>query len=236
MQRYFAKEKKEDTFILEKTDYHHIKNVMRMRENEEIEVVIDGILYLACVQNIDGDITISLLQKIEEIQRKKIKTCLCIPYLKEQKMDLILQKSTELGVDEILLVPLERSIIKIKEKEQKKLDRWNRILKEAAEQSKSLFIPNLIPLTTINALKERCGIKIFCSTQRECQSLKKVVKTLSSCDTINIVIGPEGGFTDKEEENFMKMGFLPVSLGRQILRTETVPLYLLSVINYELME
>lgn len=236
MQRYFAKEKKEDTFILEPLDYHHIKNVMRMKEKEKIEVVIDGILYLACVQNIDEDLSISLLQKIEEIQPEKVKKCLCIPYLKEQKMDLILQKATELGVDEIVLVPLKRSVIKIKDKEQKKLERWNRILKEAAEQSKRLCIPKLIPLKAISALEERRGAKIFCSTQRECQSLKKVVKTLSSCDTINMVIGPEGGFTKEEEEKMMKMGFLPASLGRQILRTETVPLYLLSVINYELME
>ena len=114
MQRYFAKEKKEDTFILEPLDYHHIKNVMRMKEKEKIEVVIDGILYLACVQNIDEDLSISLLQKIEEIQPEKVKKCLCIPYLKEQKMDLILQKATELGVDEIFLVPLKRSFIKIK--------------------------------------------------------------------------------------------------------------------------
>ncbi len=237
MQRYFAKEKKEDIFILEPLDYHHIKHVMRMKEKEQIEVVIDGILYLACVQNIDEEITVRLLAKKEEHRKEKIKKVICIPYLKEQKMDMILQKATELGVDTILITPLERSLIKWKEeKEMKKIERWMRIVKEAAEQSKRLIIPKVIPLKETHPLENLKGLKMLCSTQSECKSLKKWMKTKRDYDTINMVFGPEGGLTKKEEEMFIQMGYEPVHLGNQILRTETVPLYLLSVLNYEFME
>ena len=237
MQRYFAKEKIENTFILEDLDYHHIKNVMRMKEKEEIEIVIDGILYLACVKNIIGDISVELLKELPFKQEKEVQKTICIPYLKEQKMDLILQKATELGVDEIILIPLERSIIKNKEeKENKKIERWMRIVKEASEQSKRLHIPKIIPLKDLEPLKNLRGMKLICIAQRECKSIKKVVKTGCVCDKINMVIGPEGGFSPKEEETFFQMGFIPVHLGRRVLRTETVPLYLLSILNYELME
>ncbi len=237
MQRYFAKEKIENTFILEDLDYHHIKNVMRMKEKEEIEIVIDGILYLACVKNIIGDISVELLKELPFKQDKEVQKTICIPYLKEQKMDLILQKATELGVDEIILIPLERSIIKNKEeKENKKLERWTRIVKEASEQSKRLHIPKIIPLKDLESLKNLRGLKLICIAQRECKSIKKVVKTGVECDKISMVVGPEGGFSPKEEELFLQMGFIPVHLGKRILRTETVPLYLLSILNYELME
>lgn len=237
MQRYFAKDKVENTFILEPLDYHHIKHVMRMQENEEIEIVFKGILYLACVKNIIGDVFIELLKEIDKEQQSEVQKIICIPYLKEQKLDFILQKATELGVDEILLVPLERSIIKTKEeKEERKLERWMRIVKEASEQSKRLYIPKIVPLKEVTALQNLEGLKLICIAQRECKSIKKVMKMNHECAKINIVIGPEGGFSPREEEIFLQMGFIPVHLGRRVLRTETVPLYLLSILNYELME
>lgn len=237
MQRYFAQEKRENTFILEPLDYHHIKHVMRMQENEEIEVVFKGILYLACVKNIIGDVSIELIKAFPEKQEKEVQKTICIPYLKEQKMDFILQKATELGVDEIILIPLERSVIKTKEeKEERKLDRWMRIVKEAAEQSKRIHLPKILLLKDLKALENLHGLKLICIAQRECKSIKKVVKTGAECDKISMVVGPEGGFSPKEEELFLQMGFVPVHLGKRILRTETVPLYLLSILNYELME
>ena len=237
MQRYFAKEKIDNLFLLEEKDYHHIKNVMRMEENDLIEVVYDNILYLACIQNVKENITITLekLIKKEEVSDKKI--TLFIPFLKEQKLDFILQKSTELGVFKICLIPLERSIIKAKEeKEAKKLERWTRILKEAAEQSKRLSVPQIEIISDIKLLKDLDGLNLICSTKNNLKSIKKVMKNNSNFDIINIVIGPEGGLTLKEEEILESFGFIPITLGNRIMRAETVPLYLMSVFNYEFME
>jgi 16S rRNA (uracil1498-N3)-methyltransferase len=237
MQRYFAKGKVEDSFLLEDGDLHHIKNVMRMEENEKIEVVYEHILYLACIENVKQHIKIRMLEEVKKEEEKLPKITLYIPFLKEQKLDYILQKSTELGVSKICFIPLERSVIKPKqEKEEKKLERWNRILKEASEQSKRVTIPTLEIKNTLTQLDKLDGLNLMCSTKNNIQSIKKVVKKNEKCDRINVVIGPEGGLTETEEQLLIRYHFIPVTLGTRIMRAETVPLYILSVLNYEFME
>lgn len=178
MQRYFAKNKEDKLFTLEESDYHHIKNVMRMKENETIEVVFDHTLYLACIQNVKGKMEIreeKLVQK-EEMSDKKI--TLFLPFLKEQKLDFILQKSAELGVYKLVFIPLERSIIKVKEKKEVKLSRWKKIVKEASEQSKRLSIPLIDSIESLEEMKELEGLNLICSTQNNLESIKKVVKKI----------------------------------------------------------
>lgn len=237
MQRYFAKEKIDDFFLLDEKDYHHIKTVMRMKENDFIEVVYENTLYLSCIQNVKENIKIKEEKLIEKEETIDKKITLFIPFLKEQKLDFILQKSTELGIFKICLIPFERCVIKAKEeKETKKIERWTRILKEAAEQSKRLSIPKIEILPRIDSLKEIEGLNLICSTKNNLQSIKKVMKNNSSYDKINVVIGPEGGLSPHEEEVLESFGFIPVTLGNRIMRTETVPLYLMSIFNYECME
>ena len=86
MQRYFAKQKQEDTFLLEEKDYHHIKTVMRMKENEKIEVVFQNTLYLACIQNVKENMIIKEVKKEENKEKNDFKITLFIPFLKEQKL------------------------------------------------------------------------------------------------------------------------------------------------------
>lgn len=237
MQRYFAKQKQEDTFLLEEKDYHHIKTVMRMKENEKIEVVFQNTLYLACIQNVKENMIIKEVKKEENKEKNDFKITLFIPFLKEQKLDFIFQKSTELGVFKICLIPLERSVIKSKEEKiDKKIERWARILKEAAEQSKRLSIPEIEILKDLESLRNLSGLNLICSTKNNLKSIKKVMKNHSSFDIINVVIGPEGGLSPHEEETLESFGFIPVTLGDRIMRVETVPLYLMSILNYEFME
>lgn len=233
MQRYFAKEKRENRFLLENSDYHHIKNVMRMGEQDKIEVVYHNILYYAHIENIDKDIQIILDEKIKEEGKKTCFISLIIPILKEQKMDFILQKATELGVAEIIPILMERCIVKIEGKENKKIERWQKIVKEASEQSKRIDMPIIKSITTIDKLNDLEGVKLVCSTQKLRENIKNVMKTLPNCDRINVVVGPEGGLSNREEDILIKKGYLPISLGNRILRVETVPIYLLSILNYE---
>ena len=101
MQRYFAINKEQDKIILEPSDIHHITNVMRMNDGDEIEVVFDSKLYLCCIVNVKFDIQISVKKELK-FEEKNLEIVLIIPILKEQKMDYILQKSTELGVTKIV--------------------------------------------------------------------------------------------------------------------------------------
>lgn len=235
MQRYFAENKIDNKFILSDSDIHHIKNVMRMDENGEIEVVYDTIPYLCSIHNIKNNMEVILKKELKKLVDTIPQVNLIIPLLKEQKMDLILQKATELGVYEITPIYTENSIIKIdSQKEEKKLIRWLKICKEASEQSFRDTIPIINKIQNIDDLKVN-DLNLICSTREKSNYIKNVLKKDSNCDKINVVIGPEGGLSPKEEDKFIKMGYLPITLGNRIMRVETVPLFILSIINYEFM-
>ena len=151
-------------------------------------------------------------------------------------MDLILQKSCELGVSEIIPINATRSIVKLDKKETKKIDRWNKILKEASEQSKRVVIPKVNEIMDIKDLINLdYDIKILCTVNELSMSLKKVLDKDLTNLKILFVIGPEGGFTDNEEKILIDNGFISTSFGKRVLRTETASLYALSIINYILM-
>lgn len=232
MQRYFSNNLSNNKFILNDDDMYHIKKVMRMQNNDLIEVVYNEELYI-CVLN-ENDVTIK--EKVEN-SVKKLNITLVIPLLKEQKMDLILQKATELGVDNIIPYKAERSIIKIdSKKEESKISRWQKICKEAAEQSKRLDMPTITKIYTLDEVANLKGINLLCSTKEKEKNIKSLLHSSTIYDKINIVIGPEGGISPKEEEYLNSKSFISVSLGSRILRVETVPIFLMSIINYEFME
>lgn len=237
MQRYFSKEKVDNNFILNSDDIYHIKTVMRMKDNDEIIVVYDKKAYLCCLENVKENIGITIKKELEKIDYNTPDITLIIPILKEQKMDLILQKSTELGVSKIIPILTNRSIIKLKPSDyEKKITRWIRIVKEASEQSHRIDIPEICTIKSIKELESLNGFKYVCSTKEKSKNIKYVMKNIKNCDRINLVVGPEGGLSDKEEEELNKMGFDSITLGNRIMRVETVPLFLLSIINYEFME
>ncbi len=237
MQRYFALKKEEDCFTLREDDEYHIKRVMRMVEGDKIEVVYEETVYLCILENIIKDMKVKIVKALESVPFKGPRLVLIIPFLKEQKMDLIFQKGTELGVDEFILVSTERSIVKVEEKKEKsKLERWSRICKEASEQSMRVTIPSVRIEREKGCLENLQGRKLICSTQEKEKTIKNILKNIGICDTINLMIGPEGGFSSEEEIYFEKKGFEKVSLGTAIMRVETVPIFLSSIIRYEYME
>ena len=237
MQRYFTNKRINNEFILNEDDLYHIKTVMRMKDNDQIIVVMDKKAYLCCLENVKENIKIIIKNELPKVDYNTPDVTLIIPILKEQKMDLILQKSTELGVSKIIPIITKRSIVKVKENEyNKKIIRWQRIVKEAAEQSHRVEIPEISSIKTIDELNDLDGFNLVCSTKEKIKNIKLVMKNVKTCDKINLVIGPEGGLDELEEENLNKMGFVSITLGNRIMRVETVPLFLLSIINYEFME
>lgn len=230
MQRYFSEVKKDNLFLLKDEDLYHIKTVMRMNINDEIEVVYEQKVHIC---KLDKNYNAIIEKVIEDNKIKKINYVLCVPILQEQKMSFILQKATELGVDLIIPILTARSMVKVKDKENKKIERWKRICKEASEQSKRVTIPEVSEIKKITDLNLD-GLKIVCSTKEKDNTLKKILKNNLKCDKIIMVVGPEGGLTLDEENQLIDLGFIPTSLGDNILRVETAPLYLLSVLNYEM--
>ena len=234
MQRYFAVDKKDNLFILEDSDLHHISNVMRMKSGDFVEVVFDKVLY-RCKLEFNSSISVvfdSILPGNDDV----MDIVLIVPVLKEQKMDLVLQKATELGATRIIPIICERCVVKLNDKESKKLDRWSRIVKEASEQCKRISVPIIDNVCKISDLNFSDGVKLVCSTRENEKSIKNVMHNLNGCAKMYIVVGPEGGLSIEEEDRLNSMGFVSITLGKRIMRVETVPMFILSILNYELME
>jgi len=237
MQRYFSNELKNNKFTLREDDLYHMIRVMRMKDKDFIEVVYEKEVYLCSLEFCGNDILVNVKEKIHSSSEENHEIVLIIPLLKEAKMDLILQKATELGVSKIIPVIMERSIVKIdSERELKKLERWTKICKEASEQSMRVTIPVITEVKKFSDLKDLDGVKLVCSTTEKENTIKLFLQSNKSYDKINIVIGPEGGLSLNEEKYLNSIGFESVSLGKRIMRVETVPMFILSVLNYEIME
>ena len=235
MQRYFALDKKDDLFVLDSGDVHHILNVMRMKNGEFVEVVFDEVLY-KCKVKIGESLSVVFDSILESTVNKDFDMVLIVPVLKEQKMDFILQKATELGVNKIIPIVTERSIVKVNDKEEKKIIRWSRIVKEASEQCKRVNVPIIDNVKCIDDLIFSDGVKYVCSTREISKNIKNVMHNIYECAKMYIVVGPEGGFSTYEEDKLNSLGFVSISLGSRIMRVETVPIYVLSILNYEFME
>ena len=230
MQRYFIKKK---DFSLEDTDIRHIKKVMRMNINDKIEVVYNNKLHICEITSLDP-FNIKVIEELDEDKKTKIELTVAVALVKEQKMDLILQKLTELGVSRIIPVSMERSIVKLdKERFNKKKVRWESICKEASEQSKRTNIPIIEDIKSIKDLtKEDADLKLVASTKEKEKLLNYYLQSIEDCAKIIMVIGPEGGISDKEEDILVSNGYNRVSFGNLIFRVETATIYVASIINY----
>ena len=235
MQRYFARTIGQRV-ILTDDDVFHLTKVMRARSGDNIEVVSDGMLYLAEV-NRTRPLEISIVKKLKENNELPNDIILIASLIKGEKMDLVLQKATELGASEIVLLQTERTVVKIKTDDKEvKFKRFNKILKEAAEQSKRERIPALYRLIDIQGLRTiEADVKMIAyeGVSGSASSFNKILETIKPKQKVAIVIGPEGGFSNKEIEVATHNGYKKVSLGKRILRAETASMYALSVIaNY----
>ena len=221
------------------SDVNYLKNVMRLETGAEV-LVLDG----------KGKIYAT---KIKEISNKKIVCNIietrspksdCLPEItiaqalpKAKKMDLIIEKGTELGAFTFIPFQAERSIPNFdKDKAKEKIARWQRIAKEAAEQCGRLTVPHIETIANLesigNLAKEYDLALIPWELEKE-KTLKKVVATLpSKPKKILILIGPEGGFSNQEVSLAKEKGFKSITLGKRILRTETASLALLSMLMY----
>lgn len=231
MQQYFGVSKKDNNIMLNTNDLNHIKNVMRMKENDKIIVVYDNKSYIC---SLNKDLMSASINEIFKEYKEKNNFRVYVPLLNEEKMSFILQHGTELGITEFVVVMYSHCKYKLPKKDfDKKLQRWNKILKEATEQSYRLVKPTLGNIIEIKDVKGDASVNILCSLDKNNVKRLTDVLTLSNCsDTMNIVFGPEGGLSNIEEDILVEKGYTKTTLGDDILRTETVPLMIASVKKY----
>ena len=238
MQRYFISEKKQELMYLEPGDIYHSKKVMRNNVGDKV-VGIDkiGNNYICEIVNVDiGEIKI--LEKIHNETELDVSVTLIYALPKGDKFELVLQKSTELGVHRIVPLQTNRCVIKTnQEKFTKKKVRYQKIVKEASEQSYRNRIPIIEDVISIHDINKYTSIYNIVAYEEDAKvgeqkQLANTLTQLQSGDSITIIVGCEGGFDEQEIQIMQSMGVQSCSLGKRILRSETAPLYMLSVIGY----
>ena len=235
MQRYFA-DINNGVVSLSKDDAFHLLKVMRARINEEIEVVDkDHGAYLAVVKSLDP-LRIEVQEPILKNNELKSDVTLFFGLAKLDKMELVIQKATELGAKKVVLFQGKRSVVKFDESDfKRKESRYLAIAKEAAEQCHREYIPEIKFVKSIKDIKnDLCELNLF-AYELEAGKTSGFAKLFEKeYKSVSIIIGPEGGFDVKEADELKEMGFVNVSLGKRILRCETAAIYALSVLAFNL--
>lgn len=216
-------------------DAKHIARVLRMQPGEQIELVALGRVYAAELLTVSPtSVTARLGAPLGQHGESGLEIHLYQALPKSDKMDLIVQKATELGVREITPVISSRVVVKLHDLSGgQKVERWQRIAAEAAKQSRRTLIPVVhspLPLADVPPGPDRLRLVAWEQSSRPLQALLRN----HPAQAVDIVVGPEGGLTADEVVSLSRQGFHSITLGPRILRTETAPLALLAVLQYEL--
>ena len=233
MQRYFV-EISNNNVIFSQDDIFHITKVMRMKKDDQIQLVDNSThkTYLGVIRS-TSPLSVYIQEPIhEEVELNKDVT-LFFALAKSDKIEFVIQKATELGVKEIVLFQGKRSIVKFSNEDfNKKLPRYLAIAKEAAEQCHRQQIPSISYIDKLSKISPYLKDLNLFAYELEAGKSSDLSTLVNKSSSVSVIIGPEGGF-DVEEANYLKeLKFVPISLGKRILRCETAAVYSLSVISY----
>ena len=234
MQRYFSSSETE--IILDHGDIHHITHVMRNKVGDFFEVVFNKKVYQMKITSLSPfTYEINDISSIDNELKEEITLFYCLS--KGEKNEFVMQKACELGVKRIVLLSSMRSIVKLDNDDfNRKKVRYEKILKEASEQSHRNIIPELIGIIPIKNIPEALLAKHnFVAYEEDAGNTSdtyKLINEIKSGESISILIGSEGGLDKSELEVLHQQGFKNISLGKRILRTETAAVYALSVIGF----
>lgn len=223
MQQYFVdKEIQSDEIIeLDKEVLHHLIKVLRKDSVYTFRIAdMNGKIFHA---HLIDDKRCMIDEFLDENNELDCDITCILSLIKSDKFELCIQKLTELGVKRIVPYNARRSVVKIKEK--KKLERFDKIAREASEQCHRNFIPEICDPCDLKDLKNYLSERNYI-----CYESEKNISDIDKSSSVTYIIGPEGGFEDQEYEKIVSMGFESISLGKRILRAETAALYMTSLI------
>lgn len=242
MQRYFVDSLDYPTAVITGDDARHIERVMRMKENDQVIIVADKKAYVASITSLgDEGVTVQVQEAVEREVELPVDVTIACGLPKGDKLDLVIQKATELGMTGFIPFEADRSIVKWEAKKwTKKQERFEKIAKEAAEQSHRTVIPHIHSLLSFKDLvkvSKTFDVVLICD-EEEAKKSERIrfadhIKTVYDNKSILLVFGPEGGLARHEVERLVENGASAVTLGPRILRAETAPLYALAAISYE---
>ena len=219
-------ERQGNCFIITESDFNHISNVLRMKNGDEILVSCNGLASLCKIEIFSDYVKAEIIEEDYHNTNLPVKIHLFQGLPKSDKMELIIQKAVELGVEEITPVEMNRCVVKIEEKKKKsKKERWQLIAESAAKQSKRVVIPKVNDIISYKQFLEKSEelsvLLVPYENKEGMKATKEALKEIKSGDTVGIIIGPEGGFDEKEIDLVTGKNGKTISLGSRILRTET---------------
>lgn len=229
MYNFFVEEenKKDNRYFICGDDFNHIKNVLRMNIGEQFLVSCNDTSDLCEIENIESDTVVArIVQENYQKTNLPIKIHLFQGLPKSDKLELIIQKAVELGVATVTPVAMKRSIVKIDDKKKKsKIERWQSIAAAAAKQSKRTSVPEVCNILSYKEFIDAAKSLDLLLVPYECAdgmtATKEALQQIKGGMNVGIIIGPEGGFEEKEIADALSAGGKVISLGSRILRTET---------------
>lgn len=244
MQRYFVppQQMDENNCFIEGQDVHHITRVMRFQAGDEL-ICCNGVgrSVQTKIKEITKDrVDCDILCELDQDRELSIFVTIAQGLPKGDKLEWVIQKGTELGASRFIPFSSSRTIVKYDaKKEHKKVERWEKIIKEAAEQAHRSVLPQILSVSSWKELlKVEADCKLVAYEDASLQALNtsstfaQALRQLKQGDHLLVVIGPEGGLEDVEVAQLQEDGFLSISLGKRILRTETASQYVLSAVSF----
>lgn len=241
MHRFFVNKEQIHGDIIEIVgkDTNHIKDVLRLKPEDIIEISSEGKVYICKIIKFNNKkVFTKIIKSFQGKNEPPIHIALYQGIAKGDKMDYLIQKVTEIGVKEIYPIITNRTVVKIKnkKKEQSKLDRWKAVAEEAAKQSKRDFIPKVQNIMNFKEMLDKLEGERNIIVPYEMEkniSFKNILNNIEG-KMINLIIGPEGGFEEEEIQLLKSVGGQSITLGPRILRTETAGLVASAIMLYEL--
>ncbi len=244
MLKFFVKSEQiyENKIIIVGKDINHIKNVLRSQIGEKIIVGDEetGESYICQIEVIEKEfLQATIIEKLKEQREPHTYIHIFQGLPKADKMEQIIKKGTEIGVSEFTPIRLERCVVKLNDKDSRnKVERWQKVAEAAAKQCKRDKIPkvnSVYNLKNIYEILKEYDIVLLAYEEEKKHQLKEELKKIKKENLkIAIIIGPEGGITENEVKELEQYGTIPVTLGKRILRTETAPIVIATIILYEL--
>lgn len=228
-------QKQGNTYLITDSDYNHIKNVLRMQKGDELVVSVNGKSDLCEIKSFkDETVVVKIIEENYKNTELKTNIFLFQGLPKSDKMEFIIQKAVELGVDGVIPVEMNRCVVKLDEKKKNsKQTRWQTIAESAAKQSKRNTVPTVFDVLSYKDALEKANeldmLIVPYENENGMVETKRVLDELCNCSSVGILIGPEGGFDEKEIDLAKQFGGRIISLGKRILRTETAAITAISM-------
>lgn len=242
MQKYFIESSDFEQRKITTDDAFHICKVMRFKKGEEVLVGVDSKTFLVSLDNItEKSVSFNLIKEIEKNNELPVNVTIIQGYPKGDKFEEVIKHGVELGAYEFIPCLMKRSQFNVDEKRKDgKIIRFNKISKEAAEQSFRAYPPKVLPFMNLKQIDlESFDLVVLCyeedAKNGELENYKTAIKKLEKGKKVAIIVGPEGGISVEELDYLsQKNNVVVAALGPRILRTETVVFYALSTISYEM--